>query len=116
MAPKIPVEQVIVSFLRHCDENAVPAMVLYGAMTPSGPALRIKSNQPEGPTAGILKMLQGLDDKAITAGARALHSSLYGGSWEALTSEGQVPYIEATLAALTAAKAVAGATVDTQLV
>lgn len=79
-------DNVSISFLSHCRQNNISALVVYAFMGADGkPVMRVKSNQPDGPTQGILDLLSGTDSAAVEAGARAL----LGDKWAQVTQADQ---------------------------
>lgn len=77
------IDQLVVGFLREMDKQKVASMTIYGFMGDDGkPVLRIKSNQPEGPTQGIMKILAGTDEASILVAAEALAATM-GVAWAA---------------------------------
>jgi len=112
MTFKADPDPLVISFLRHAEEHGIAALVAYGFTPPGGaPVLRVKANVPDGPAGGILKMLQGLDAKAIAAAARALFMALpiaVDIDWGDLDRDTQVKYATAAFAAISAAQEVSG--------
>ena len=117
MTPKADPDHLVISFLRHAEEHGIAALVAYGFTPPGGaPVLRIKANVPDGPAGGILKMLQGLDVKAIATAARALFMALpiaVDVVWEDLDRVTQAQYEVAAFAAISAAQEASGKLVGT---
>ena len=75
------IDQMVVSFLRQMDKQKVASMTIYGFMDDDGkPVLHLKSNQPEGPTQGIMKVLVGTDEASILVAAKAL-AVMMGTAW-----------------------------------
>jgi len=71
------IDQLIVSFLRAMDKEQVASLTIYGFMGVDGkPVLRLKSNQPEGPTQGIMKILAGTDEASVLVAAQALATQM----------------------------------------
>jgi hypothetical protein len=100
----------VMQFLSYMDKLNVAAMTMYGFMGQDGkPILRLKSNQPEGPTQGILRILSGTDEKSVEVGAQAA-ARFMGQSWEDLDEDDQE---RCRLIAATVLEAARGRLVDT---
>ena len=97
------VDEAVVQFLAYLEKNNAAAMAIYGFMSADGPVLRVKSNQPEGPTAGIMKILAGTDEASVTVAAKAMAERM-GEVWEELSQEDQDRTKEMAHVALEAAR------------
>ena len=82
------IDQMVVSFLREMDKQKVASMTIYGFMgDDSKPVLRLKSNQPEGPTQGIMKILAGTDEASVLVAAQALAVHMGLPNWDKVSEE-----------------------------
>ncbi len=98
------VDHRVTDFLAFLVKQKVAGLVLYGMQTNAGPVLRMKSNQPDGVSLGVLKMIEGTDDQAVAVGAEAL-AKAGGMVWAELSTEDQEKYRVLAHTVLEAARA-----------